>query len=341
MKNSRIYPIRTSATQAWNIKLYSSHQCNESCQLAYVSEDYPGTSVLFIVDNPDYDHNEQKCSKHDTYHPSSIHLSKFKRDQPTTVDGELLFSQQIVIPESSIYLYLSFPFSHAKKIQINSESSIGFSLGELVETIREVYQWAYEKEEQTASDQHFSIQTLCQLCSSYSTGDQTKYYSIENSMNSSNSDDNSDNSDDIKDNKDKDNKDNKDNSEKCPICLEVLQNEKAVTKCNHFYHSQCIQTWVEKESDNDGYNNNDDKNDKNKKCPLCRAHLLQCDECDGGGWKIENYVGKVVPKSLRGFTQRNQTDGIFGIYHHDYEDLFLEHMVYHRITKTLHLKIFG
>jgi hypothetical protein len=315
MKNSRIYPIRTSATQAWNIKLYSSHKCNESCQLAYVSEEYPGTSVLFIVDNPDYDHNEQKCSKHDTYHPSSIHLSKFKREQPTTVDGELLFSQQIVIPESSIYLYLSFPFSHAKKIQINSESSIGFSLGELVDTIREVYQWAYEKEEQTASDQHFSIQTLCPSCSS---GDQTKYYSIENSMNSFNSDD---------------------NSEKCPICLEVLQNEKAVTKCNHFYHPQCIQTWVEKDSDNDG--DNDSNNDKNKKCPLCRAHLLQCDECDGGGWKIENYVGKVVPKSLRGFTQRNQTDGIFGIYNHDYEDLFLEHMVYHRITKTLHLKIFG
>lgn len=322
MKNSRIYPIRTSATQAWNIKLYSSHQCNESCRLAYVSEDYPGTSVLFIVDNPDYDHTENKCSKYDTYHPSSIHLSRFKREQPTTVDGDLLFYDQIVIPESSIYLDLSFPFSHSKKIQINAESSLGFSLGELVETIREVYQWAYEKEEQTASEQHFSIQTLCQLCSSYSAGDQTRYYSI------SNSDTDADN-------------------EKCPICLDVLQNHKAVTKCNHFYHPQCIQTWVEKDSNNDGYNdgynddNNDNNNDKNKKCPLCRAHLLQCDECDGGGWKIENYVGKVVPKSLRGFTQRNQTDGIFGIYHHDYEDLFLEHMVYHRITKTLHLKIFG
>ena len=188
MKNSRIYPIRTSATQAWNIKLYSSHQCNESCRLAYVSEDYPGTSVLFIVDNPDYDHTENKCSKYDTYHPSSIHLSRFKREQPTTVDGDLLFYDQIVIPESSIYLDLSFPFSHSKKIQINAESSLGFSLGELVETIRQVYQWAYEKEEQTASEQHFSIQTLCQLCSSYSAGDQTRYYSISNSEGNENND---------------------------------------------------------------------------------------------------------------------------------------------------------
>lgn len=325
MKNSRIYPIRTSATQAWNIKLYSSHQCNDSCRLAYVSEDYPGTSVLFIVDNPDYDHTEKKCSKHDTYHPSSIHLSRFKREQPTTVDGDLLFYHQIVIPESSIYLDLSFPFSHSKKIQINAESSLGFSLGELVESIRDVYQWAYEKEEQTASEQHFSIQTLCQLCQDQ----QTKYYSISNSEGNENNEGNEGN----------------ENNEKCPICLEPIKNEKAVTKCNHFYHPECIQTWVDKESNNDGYNDgynsNSDNNDKNKKCPLCRAHLLQCDECDGGGWKIQNYVGKVVPKSLRGFTQRNQTDGMFGIYHYDYEDLFLEHMVYHRITKTLYLKIFG
>jgi hypothetical protein len=252
---------------------------------------------MFIVDNPDY--KDGKCSYFDTFNPTSIHLSKFDKDTPQTIDGTLLFHENIVIPDTQIFISLSFPFSHIKKIQISTENPLGFTLSHIIETIKNVYQWAYVQEEQTATEKEFTIQTNCTRCLTVS------YYTP------------------------------CEGGDICSICLEECKNENDVndtndvnvaTKCNHIFHRKCIDTWI---------------SGKNEKCPLCRTMLWQCEECNGTKWKVTYYTGKVVPKSLRGLTSRNHTDGVFGIYDFDFEDLFIENMIYNRVTKTLYPKIFG
>jgi len=53
-------------------------------------------------------------------------------------------------------------------------------------------------------------------------------------------------------------KDNNDNN--CTICLEEFNNDEEIIKlkCNHLFHSKCIDDWIK----------------KNQSCPLCRLNLL-------------------------------------------------------------------
>ena len=56
---------------------------------------------------------------------------------------------------------------------------------------------------------------------------------------------------------------------------------------------------------------------------------------------MTQYNGKVIPKNIRGISNRNHSDGMFGIYGYDFEDLFIDEMIYNRTTKILSPKIFG
>ena len=107
MKNTRIYPLRTTSS-IWKIKLYSKHICNDMCKLAYIQEDLPDrTSIMFIVENPDY--IDGKCPYSMKLNTSSVQISTFDKTDPHTIDGELLFYNNIVIPDTQIYLNISFP----------------------------------------------------------------------------------------------------------------------------------------------------------------------------------------------------------------------------------------
>ena len=46
----------------------------------------------------------------------------------------------------------------------------------------------------------------------------------------------------------------------CTICLEEFNNDEEIIKlkCNHLFHSKCIDDWIK----------------KNQSCPLCRVNLL-------------------------------------------------------------------
>ena len=50
------------------------------------------------------------------------------------------------------------------------------------------------------------------------------------------------------------------NNYDCTICLEEFNNDEEIIKlkCNHLFHSKCIDDWIE----------------KNQSCPLCRINLL-------------------------------------------------------------------
>lgn len=281
----RIYPLRTSSLQ-WKITLYSKHQCSETCKLSYVTHD----DVMIIVDNPDYNHVNEKCSYHHTINPSIVQISEFDSSHPRTMDGELLYDQQIVIPDTEIYINIDFPVTHSKKIKIVSSNPLGFSLSHLIQSIKEAYEWVYLYEEQTATERQFLIEQRC-LCN-----DTPLYEHVQNQM-------------------------------ECPICLDQDDRKPmGQTSCDHIFHTECLDRWASSGKET---------------CPLCRKALRNCETCNGTKRKTVYYNGKVLPKELRGSSCRNRTDGLFGIYGYDIDQLYIEDMVYNRMTKTLSLQLFG
>ena len=295
MKNTRIYPLRTSSA-IWKIKLYSKHICNDMCKFAYLQESLSDrTSIMFIIENPDY--KDGKCPYSMKLNPSSVQIKEFVKNNPNTIDGELLFYNSIVIPDTEITIHVSFPLKEAKNIRITSDDSLGFSLSSLINKIKNVYKWIYQEEENTCTIKTFDIIEQCK-CS---------YKYLENGENGEN----------IKPKEE----------EKCSICLENLENiDIKKTTCNHFFHKECIYEWI--------------NNNKNT-CPLCRENILKCSNNCINGFLFKKYTGKIIPKNMRGILSRNSTDGMFQIYGYDFEDLFIDEMVYNRTTKMLYPKVFG
>ena len=111
----------------------------------------------------------------------------------------------------------------------------------------------------------------------------------------------------------------------CSICQDSINLTASILKCGHVFHENCIDRWV----DSDG-----------KNCPICRDNLYSCNSCNGYGFTILNYEGVVIPVNLRGnVLNRNHTDGIFGIYGHDFENLFLKSLFFDRINRRLYIRI--
>ena len=115
-------------------------------------------------------------------------------------------------------------------------------------------------------------------------------------------------------------------NEECSICYNELNTASHIANlsCNHLFHFDCVKTWFI----------------NNGKCPICRSNVFNCNNCDGSGIIYYNFVGIVVPIEERGLNlQRNRTNGIFGIYDYDYEDLYIQKLSYDRIKKKLCIKL--
>ena len=105
------------------------------------------------------------------------------------------------------------------------------------------------------------------------------------------------------------------NIERCCICLEEC-NEKLLlkTKCNHYFHSQCLFEWViQDETQKKLIESYDDMVPLNGRCPLCRSKISQIfdlnehdnyrpnDRCKGVVLWTKDYIrGKIV----RAFQQK-------------------------------------
>jgi len=120
--------------------------------------------------------------------------------------------------------------------------------------------------------------------------------------------------------------DTKDIEGECCICFSEYSNEKTIGKlnCEHMFHNNCIKNWFS----NTGT------------CPMCRNNAFECKKCDGSGIIHYEFNGTVIPIEQRGMNlSRNMTNGIFGIYDYDFEDLLIESLSYDRVKKELQMNI--
>lgn len=116
------------------------------------------------------------------------------------------------------------------------------------------------------------------------------------------------------------------NTNDCSVCYMPLESSIVQLPCQHLYHKECILGWIEKGS---GLN-----------CPLCRKPIHPCDDCNGEQMITTEEEHIVLPADLREVTMnRNTTNGIYGIYSHDLENLYITEIKYNRIMKILQVSI--
>jgi hypothetical protein len=110
----------------------------------------------------------------------------------------------------------------------------------------------------------------------------------------------------------------------CCICYSKYNKNEEVSQlnCNHIFHTHCLLHWLETKPT----------------CPLCRNTIVSCENCDEG-YKHLIYRGVVIPHCFRDSPYRNTTDGIFGIWGYDLEDLSISKLHYNRIEKRLYIHI--
>lgn len=115
-------------------------------------------------------------------------------------------------------------------------------------------------------------------------------------------------------------------NDSCCICYDSFESniDIAELNCKHNFHNECIGKWFEKSGT----------------CPVCRFNVFECKDCDGSGIIHYQYTGVVIPIEERGINSfRNITNGIFGIYHYDFEDLVIESLSYDRTEKKLNINV--
>lgn len=128
--------------------------------------------------------------------------------------GPLYEPDEIVISDTRINVNISYPLSVTLEVTIISQNSYGFTLCELINSIKVIYQFIYSEEERTSVPQYYRLKRDCQKC----IGKKIEDYVIE---------------------------ENKLHCE-CSICYEKHTTHSIVKlKCNHIFHKDCIYKWIE------------------------------------------------------------------------------------------------
>ncbi len=293
MSNLRVYPIRRSRNK-WKIPLFCYHICNDFCKIKIIDDvdnDY------LIIENPDY--IDGKCMLYNKLTPTYVRLFDFDINNPRTEFGLLYEPDMIVVNDNEFSLNIDFPLSYNFEVNIISPYNRGFTLKELIFSIKNLYEYIYNEEERTASSHNYSLKKMC-TCGN--NKDFTNF--SKNGI------------DDIN---------GIDKNENCIICISDFteDTEYIKLKCNHFFHHICIKKWTE----------------SNGTCPVCRYNIFECKNCDGSGIIYYNFTGVVIPVENRPTNLRNITNGVFGIYNYDLEDLYIKSMTYDRIKKKIKLEL--
>jgi len=112
------------------------------------------------------------------------------------------------------------------------------------------------------------------------------------------------------------------NNNECVICLED-DKQSIELDCKHTMHIECLNKWI-------AQNNNT--------CPMCRDYINKCCECDGLLQIEKEFTNKVIPPEHRSSFHRNTTDGTFGIFSMDLENLYINRIFYNKDNNKVYLK---
>jgi hypothetical protein len=262
--------------------------------------DSESTNRYMLRPNPEFKNG--KCSSFGKLEKGYVRIRDFDSENPQGVCGSLYEPDMIVIPDNSIKFTITFPLLNPIEIKLESDNPSGFTLAELLTSIKELYSFVYEEEERTAPEVTYNIRQPCPNCSDKNINEYTtttRHLGV------------------------------------CPICREEGNEEGEDDEddknsgwcklvCTHIFHRVCITNWL-----------------KNKNtCPLCRNNIYSCGDCDGSGDISVMYTGIVIPVERRGYIlNRNRTYGMFGIHSFDLEDLIIDKLQYSREKKMLEINI--
>jgi hypothetical protein len=207
----RVYPVRTSRDR-WKIPLFCQHECNEGCNILFLNDienDY------IIIEN-----SNCKCPKNNTLEKTFVNISNFNIDNPTGHYGPLYNSDKKVIADNSFKIFIYYPLSYVFEVVIETPTLNGFTLKDLIYSIKNLYEYIYTEEERTATPQIYQLKKLCTNCGNQNL---TKYI----------------------------NKIDKIINDDCSICYSNYENCSEETtpvnlKCNHIFHDNCIKEWLKK-----------------------------------------------------------------------------------------------
>ena len=211
---TRIYPIRKT-TKEWNIPLYCSHICDEKCSKMYIQTSEETTEehniyTYSITDNPTY--IDGKCNLFNKLEQTYIDIENYDKVDPQGINGPLYNPNEIVIPDKSFILNITFPLSNTIEVKINSLTN-GMTLNQLIHCIKMLYIFIYDEEEYSSTEQTFNIQTDCK-CSNIKHTDYLEDF-VETPDND------------------------------CSICYNNYNEYKpSKLKCNHVFHTECISKWL-------------------------------------------------------------------------------------------------
>ena len=242
------------------------------------------------------DKNYIECDRKDSIHLDKIKLSEYNQYNPHTLFGSLYNSDEIVVPDNNFIMIINFPLTRPAEVDVSSRmirNHDGFTLRELIFCISETYKSIYSDEELTSGMVRYKYKKRCKHCS------------IDDILNEVENINHS-------------------NIEKCCVCLSNLDNNISKLNCNHLFHTECLNNWIQKD---------------NNTCPLCRKYIYKCKKCNGNIYSEYENQSVVIPVEHRENNIRNTTTGIYGIYGYDYENLYLDQFFYDRLKKKLYIYI--
>ena len=142
---------------------------------------------------------------------TNIKLSTFDKNNPLSENNQLLYNiDEKVIKDEKFTIILNYPLSYNFTISISSDN--GFTLKELIYSIKILYEFIYEEEERTAIPQTYNLKKVCSSCN---------IKELENySLNI------------------------EDNDDDCSICYESLDKYACKINCNHIFHKHCLKEWL-------------------------------------------------------------------------------------------------
>lgn len=208
---TRVYPLRLNKRK-WSIPIHIKHECSERCSLLYKKVKSDGSWV--VTENTTY--IDGKCSQYHKTERGSITLYNFDPNNPYGVTGKLHNPEEVVIPDSQIYIDINFPLINRTVVKIDFNHP-NITRKEILCVISDIYKYIYEEEEETAPPTEYIVTKECDSCSSIDNSEYIITF--------------------IPDKKERKNE--------CPICYsDYTVTTACKLPCKHVYHQECITQWL-------------------------------------------------------------------------------------------------